>query len=79
MTHMKGEVLDGVFPAELRQFDPLGTMQLGNLDCASNVLECGLGHERSGHDFAQLKVALAVRCVQRFAANESSDSVWPLP
>ena len=78
-AHMEGEVLDGVLPAELRQLCPLGTMQLGNLDCARNVLECRLWHERSDHDFAQLKVTLAMSGVQRFAANESGNRVWPLP
>ena len=78
ITHVEGEVLDSMFPTDLLQLGPLLAMQLSYLNCARDVLQGGLRRKCRGHDFAQLEVTLAMSSVQRFAADQSCNSVWPL-
>ncbi len=76
-THMKGEVLDSMFTLDMPQVSPLLAVQLGNLNSACNVLCCRLWQEGRAHDLAQLKVALAMCCVQCLIADEPGNGMGP--
>lgn len=76
-THLKGKVFDSMLAREVLQLCPLLTVCLCNLSGAIDVLQGRLSQKCGLHDSPQLKMALAMGCVQCFVTNQLGDGVGP--